>query len=209
MAQTELHLQCGEWAPCQTQQDSCCTFIPHHFFREQQWEHSSSLWLFTALYVHLPALTGLPHISILFIFPAGRAHRSFWAGHSSIPCCFGGCIAAAGHGAGQLPMALQNPLQAAKYQRSSMLPAHSPTTAHRRELKASLGISLQDWTLLAFRTHPPHIRERTGLDQEALAVPTMKLSFSVVSAASLALEAPKSCPIPRCFCWLLPLFPTL
>lgn len=149
IAQTELLLQCGEWAPCQIQPDSCCTFIPQHSFREQQWQHSSSLCLFTALHVHLPALTGLPQISILFIFPGGKANRSFWAGHSSLPHCWASAAfmdtmmlqaMVQGRFPSSPPMALQNLLQAAKYLRSSMLPDHSPTTTHTGEnWKPALG----------------------------------------------------------------------
>lgn len=150
-AQTELHLQCGEWASCQIQQDSLSTFIPHHFFREQQWQYSSSLCLFTALYMHLPAPTGLPQISTLLIFTDGRAHRSFWAGHSSLPCCRASVAfvdtlilqaTVQGRFPSSLPTAVQNLIQAVKYLRSSVLPDHSPTMTHRRGLKANLGMSL-------------------------------------------------------------------
>lgn len=51
-AQTELCLQFGEWTLCHCQENSHCTFIPHHFFRATaEWQYSSpSFYSSTTLY---------------------------------------------------------------------------------------------------------------------------------------------------------------
>lgn len=199
IAQTELHLQCGEWAPCQIQQDSCCTFIPHNFFREQQWQYSSPSCLFTALYMHLPAFTGLLQISTLFIFPEGRAHRiselgtaaSLTAGPVLLSwacwCCRPWCRA-------------DFPAHFPWHCRASNKPPEELHAARPQSYPDPQGRSeSQPWgeplglDSLTSRTHHPQIWKRTELDQEALAVPTLKLgcthtwptlklSFSAVSA---------------------------
>lgn len=104
--------------------------------------------------MHLPALIGLPWISTPLIFTDRGIYGRFWAGHSNLPCCwvsvgFLGYTHPADHGAVQfsqvasrelalVPTAVQNPVQAANYPRSLMLPDYSPTTTHR-SVQTALG----------------------------------------------------------------------
>lgn len=186
-----------EWASCYLQENSHCTFIPHHFFRARaEWQYSlPSLCLFTALYMHLPALTGLPWISTPLIFTDREMHRSCWTGHNNLPCFwvsvgFMGYINPAQHGSVLfsqltshelvlLPTAVWNPIGAVNYLRSSMLPDYSPTTTYWSVPKASLGIGLWDRSVLASRTHRPQSWERTELDHE---------SFGCTQASALLLS---------------------